>query len=128
MKSATLKPALGPFELFFYSTGVIIGAGVYSVIGAAAGLAQSKLWLSFLIGAVIALLTALSYAEMASAFPVAGGEYVYARRALPRARWLSFSLGVIIIIGGSATAATVAVSFGGYLASFVGVPPPVSAI
>jgi basic amino acid/polyamine antiporter, APA family len=128
MKSRRLKPALGPFELFFYATGVIIGAGVYSVIGAAAGLAQSKLWLSFLIGAVIALLTALSYAEMATAFPVAGGEYVYARRALPRAKWLSFTLGMIIIIGGCATAATVAVSFGGYLASFVAVPLAVSAI
>ena len=123
-----LKPALGPVELFFYATGVIIGAGVYSVIGVAAGLAQSQLWLSFLIGAVIAFLTALSYAEMATSFPVAGGEYVYARNALPRAKWLSFSLGVIVIIGGAATAATVAVAFGGYLASLTGAPILLSAI
>jgi amino acid transporter len=123
-----LKPTLGPVELFFYATGVIIGAGVYSVIGAAAGLAQSQLWLSFLIGAVIAFLTALSYAEMATSFPVAGGEYVYARNALPRARWLSFSLGVIVIIGGAATAATVAVAFGGYLASLTGAPILLSAV
>jgi amino acid transporter len=62
-----LKPVLGPVELIFYSVGVIIGAGVYSVLGAA-GLAQHGLWISFLVGAGIALLTAISYAEMATYF------------------------------------------------------------
>ena len=38
-----LKPVLGPVQLVFYSVGIIIGAGVYSVIGAAAGLAQQGL-------------------------------------------------------------------------------------
>jgi APA family basic amino acid/polyamine antiporter len=47
---------------------------------------------------------------------------------LPRARWLSFSLGIIVIIGGSATAATVAVAFGGYLASLTGAPILLSAV
>jgi hypothetical protein len=55
-----LKPVLGPVQLIFYSVGVIIGAGVYSMLGAAAGLAQHSLWISFLVGAGIALLTAIS--------------------------------------------------------------------
>lgn len=38
----------------------------------------------FVLGAFVALLTGLSYAEMATAFPHAGAEYVYLRRALPR--------------------------------------------
>ena len=38
-----LKPVLGPFELVFYSVGVIIGAGVYSVLGAAAALRSTIL-------------------------------------------------------------------------------------
>ena len=59
-----LKPVLGPVQLVFYGVGVIFGAGVYSVIGAAAGLAQQSLWLSFVAGAVVALLTGFSYAEM----------------------------------------------------------------
>jgi amino acid transporter len=54
-----LKPILGPVQLFFYSVGVIIGAGVYSVIGAAAGLAQQGLWVSFILAALVALLTGL---------------------------------------------------------------------
>lgn len=122
-----LKPVLGPVQLVFYSVGVIIGAGVYSVIGAAAGLAGNNLWISFLIGAFIALLTGLSYAEMTTTFPTAGAEYVYVRRAFPHAPWASFAIGWIILLGGAATATTVAVAFGGYLRSFVEVPVMASA-
>jgi len=123
-----LKPVLGPVQLIFYSIGVIVGAGVYSVIGTAAGLAQSGLWLSFLVSAVVALLTALSYAEMATAFPHAGAEYVYVRRAWPHADWLAFGIGAVILIGGAATAATVAVAFGGYLRVFADWPIALSAL
>jgi basic amino acid/polyamine antiporter, APA family len=123
-----LKPVLGPVQLIFYSVGVIIGAGVYSVIGAAAGLAQEGLWLSFLVGALVALLTAFSYAEMTTAFPHAGAEYVYLRRALPRLRFAAFGIGIVILLGGAATAATVAVAFGGYLKQFVDVPIGLSAL
>jgi APA family basic amino acid/polyamine antiporter len=122
-----LKPVLGPVALIFYSIGVIVGAGVYSVIGAAAGLAQGSLWLSFLIGAGVALLTAFSYAEMATAFPAAGAEYVYIRRTWPGADWLAFGVGVTILLGGAAMATTVAIAFGGYLRSFIDVPPVLSA-
>ena len=40
-----LKPTLGPVQLLFYCVGVIVGAGVYSIIGPAAGLAGQGLWL-----------------------------------------------------------------------------------
>lgn len=123
-----LKPVLGPVQLTFYSVGAIVGAGVYSVIGAAAGLAQQSLWLSFLIGAGVALLTAISYAEMATMFPQAGAEYIYTRRAWPHADWLSFGIGVVILAGGAASVATVAVAFGGYLREFVDVPALWSAL
>jgi amino acid transporter len=123
-----LKPVLGPFELIFYSVGVIVGAGVYSVLGAAAGLAQQDLWISFLASAAVALLTALSYAEMATTFPDAGGEYVYVRRAWPGADWLAFGIGAVILLGASATAATVAMAFGGYLRVFLDWPAPLSAL
>jgi APA family basic amino acid/polyamine antiporter len=122
-----LKPVIGPIQLIFYSVGVIVGAGVYSVLGAAAGLAQHALWLSFLVSAGIALLTAFSYAEMATSFPSAGAEYVYIRRAWPRADWLAFGIGAVILIGGAATAATVAMAFGAYLRVFVDWPAPLSA-
>jgi amino acid transporter len=100
---------------------------VYSVIGAAAGLAGEGLWLSFMVGAIVATLTALSYAEMATAFPAAGAEYVYVRRALPEVGWLSILTAAIILFGGASTAATVAIAFGGYLGMFIDVDPLVGA-
>jgi basic amino acid/polyamine antiporter, APA family len=123
----TLKPVLGPVQLVFYGVGVIVGAGVYSVIGSAAGIAQQNLWLSFAIGAVVALLTGLSYAEMTTSFPSSGAEYQYLRQALPQFAFVSFGLGLVILMGGAAAAATVAVGFGGYLKTFVDIPVWLSA-
>ena len=121
-RSLTLKRVLGPVQLVFYGVGVIVGAGVYSVIGSAAGIAQQNLWLSFAIGAVVALLTGLSYAEMTTSFPSSGAEYQYLREALPQSDFTSFVVGIVILIGGAATAATVAVAFGGYFRIFVHIP------
>lgn len=117
-----LKAVLGPVQLTFYAVGVIVGAGIYSVIGSAAGVAGEGLWLSFVVSAGVALLTGLSYAEMTTMIPVAGAEYVYLRRAAPRADWAAFGIGAIIIFSGSATAAAVATAFGGYLRFFFDVP------
>src|SRR5690349_14621117 len=123
-----LKRTLGPAALVFYSNGTTIGAGVYSAIGPAAAIAGGGLWLSFLAGAPVATLTGLSYAEMTTAFPAAGAEYAYIRRAWPRGEWLAFAIAAIILLGGSATAATVAIAFGGYLQQFFDVAPIVSAL
>jgi amino acid transporter len=76
----------------------------------------------------VALLTAISYAEMTTSFPAAGAEYVYVRKAWPEADWLAFGVGTVILIGGAATAATVAMAFGGYLRVFLDLPPTVSAL
>ena len=122
-----LNPVLGPIQLTFYCVGVIIGAGVYSVIGTAAGLAQESLWLSFSIAALVALLTGFSYAEMTTSFPNAGAEYVYFRRAFPKSDLAAFSVGIVILVGGAATATTVAVAFGGYLRTFLDISTGLSA-
>jgi basic amino acid/polyamine antiporter, APA family len=127
-KHAQLQPTLGPVQLTFYGIGVIIGAGVYSVIGAASAIAHDALWFSFVIGGFVAFLTGLSYAEMTTAFPAAGAEYSYVRRAFPKAEWISVLVAITILIGASATASTVAVAFGGYLREFVDMPPAVSAL
>jgi basic amino acid/polyamine antiporter, APA family len=127
-KHSQLKPTLGPVQLTFYGIGVIVGAGVYSVMGAASAIAHDALWFSFVIGGFVAFLTGLSYAEMTTAFPAAGAEYSYVQRAFPKAEWLSVLAAITILIGASATASTVAVAFGGYLREFVDLPQPVSAL
>ena len=88
-----LRRSLGLGSLTFYGVGLILGAGIYSILGQAAGVAGEALWLSFLVGSLAALLTGLSYAELTTMFPKAGAEYVYLSEAWPRVSWLPGMLG-----------------------------------
>ncbi len=63
--------------------GAMIGAGIFVLTGLAAGVAGPALLLVFLLNGIVALLTAMAYAELGSAFPSAGGGYVWVKSALP---------------------------------------------
>ncbi len=67
------EEVLGLAPLTFYAVGMILGAGIYSVIGKAAAQAGHALWLSY-AAAGAALFTGLSYAELATTYPRAGAE------------------------------------------------------
>jgi len=123
-----LRRTLGLASLSFYGIGLILGAGVYSVIGVATAEAGAAVWQSFALGSLAALLTGLSYAELATAYPKAGAEFVYIGAAFPRARWLATLVGLVLVAGAAATAATVAVAFGSYLADFANVPVWLAAV
>ncbi|MHA1872980.1 MAG: APC family permease [Candidatus Heimdallarchaeaceae archaeon] len=108
---------MGLWELIFVGVGIILGAGIYVIIGPAAGMAGNALWLSFLIAAVVALFTGLSYAELSSRFPKAGAEYVYIKYAFGER--IAFIVSWMMIISGIIATATVALGFAGYLNSFI---------
>ena len=55
---AGLKRTLNFAEVTFFAAGVILGAGIYTIIGQAAGYGGHMLWLSFLIASLTALMTA----------------------------------------------------------------------
>lgn len=119
---APLRKTLGPAALSFYGIGLILGAGIYTILGQAAAVAGDALWLSFVSGGVVALFTAFSYAELSTMFPAAGAEYVFTRRAWPGAWWLSAAVGFAFVVSGTATSATVATAFAGYASEFVAFP------
>jgi amino acid transporter len=124
-----LKRALGLAGLVFYGVGIILGAGIYSVLGSAAGVVGPALWISFAISSAVALLTALSYAELAAAHPRAAAEFTYLRAAVPNRPSVALVTGLLVALSGAATASTVAIAFAGYLRSFVDVPAaPVAAL
>lgn len=121
-----LRREVGLFGLTVYGVGSILGAGIYALIGAAAGLAGYGLWLAFLNSGLIALLTGLSYAELSSIFPRAGAEYHYVRNGFGSTR-LGFLTGWALIVGAAGAAATVAVGFAGYLEQLTDIPRTLSA-
>ncbi len=117
-----LKRTLGLPMLTFYGVGMILGAGIYTIIGKATGVAGESVWISLIIAGLTALLAALSYAECASMFPQIGGEYVYLEEAFPNAQWAVNTCGLMMVFVGILTASTLALSFSGYLQHFIDLP------
>ena len=119
---AELKRELSLFGATVYGVGLILGAGIYAIIGEAAGIAGESVVLSFVLAAVIATLTGLSYAELASLYPRGEGDYIYVRAAFGSKR-LSELTALLRILVGVVSAAAVALAFAGYLSAFLpGVP------
>lgn len=120
-----LKRELGIVECVLIGIGIILGVGIYTLIGKAAGIAGNAIWLSFAVGAVVATFTGLSYAELSSIFPKAGAEYVYTKRTFGKA--IAFLVGFLIIIGTMFAAATVSLGFAGYFTKIINLPIPIIA-
>ncbi len=114
-----LKRELGLLSTTLYGVGVIIGAGIYTLIGSGAHDAGNMLWLSFAISALIAIFTAFSYMELSSMFPKEAAEYNYTRKAFGK-ETLSFLIGWLLAVGTMAAASTVALGFAGYFTSLFG--------
>lgn len=98
---------------------IIVGAGIFVLLGPAAEKAGGQVWLAFIVAAVLCALTAFSYMELASMFPRAGSEHEFARQILPDAP--AFAVGWSMAAALVVAAATVALGFARYLAEFVDV-------
>ena len=122
-----LKRHMGLFQLTMYGVGLILGAGIYVLIGEAAGFAGNALWIAFALASVVALFAGFSYAELSSIFPKAAAEYIFIKNAF-KSNFFAFLIGWLTAITSIITAATVALGFGGYFVEFVDVPIIVSAI
>jgi len=110
-----------------YGVGLILGAGIYVLIGEAAGFAGDSVWIAFVLGSIVALFAGFSYAELSSIFPKAAAEYVFIKNAFKN-NFFAFLIGWLTAITSIITAATVALGFGGYFAEFVNIPIIISAI
>src|SRR5690606_11120509 len=112
--------------------GALIGGGIFTVIGPAVAQAGPALFIAFIIAGVVALLSSMSYAEMASIWPYQGASYAYAKFAFAP---ISKSLGQLIALWCSGlyflsfafAAGAVNLGFAGYFSFiFPGVDPSIS--
>ncbi len=78
----TLSRELSLFTVTMIGIGGMIGAGIFVLTGIAAGIAGPALILAFLLNGLVTSLTAMSYAELGSALPGAGGGYQWIKEAL----------------------------------------------
>lgn len=89
--SVSLSRDLTLFDITMIGVGGMIGAGIFVLTGIAAGEAGPALVLAFLLNGLVTSLTALSYAELSSAYPSAGGGYVWVKQAF--SGWFGFLAG-----------------------------------
>jgi basic amino acid/polyamine antiporter, APA family len=108
-----LARRLGLFDSVVIGLGAMIGAGVFSAIGPAAGEAGSGLLLGLLVAAAVAFCNATSSAELAALYPEAGGTYVYGRRRL--GPFWGYLAGWAFVVGKVASCSAMALTFGNYV-------------
>lgn len=118
---------MGLFQITMYGVGLILGAGIYVLIGEAAGIAGDTVWISFVLAAIVAVIAGLSYAELVSVFPKAAAEYTFVKNSF-KSNFLGFIVGWLTSVTSIITAAVVALGFGGYFAEFVNLPIVFAAI
>ncbi|MFD3543948.1 APC family permease [Streptomyces sp. NPDC058662] len=121
-------PAPGPLRkvlttrlLYFFILGDVLGAGVYVLIGEVAAASGGAVWVPLTAALLLALLTAASYAELATKYPRAGGASYYATRAYGPA--VGFFAGFCMLAAGTVSVAALARGFAGdYLSALVTLP------
>jgi amino acid transporter len=113
-----LERTLGLTEALMIGVGTMIGAGIFVLPGPAADQAGPAIALSFVIGGVIALLTALSASELATAMPRAGGSYHFINSGL--GPFFGSIAGFGNWLGLAFASAFYVIGFGGYLGVLIG--------
>jgi amino acid transporter len=123
------KPALRVVDAVLITAGIVVGAGIFKTPASVAELAGSPDWmlLAWIAGGVLSLVGALCYAELASTFPSAGGDYHFLRRAYGRDVSFLFAWARVTVIT-SGSIALLAFVFGEYATRVVPLGPASEAI
>jgi len=108
-----LKRGITPFQLTMFGVGSTIGTGIFFVLAETVPTAGPAVIVSFIIAGVVAGLTALCYAEMASMIPVSGSSYSYAYATLGEG--VAYFVACCLILEYGISAAAVAIGWSGYL-------------
>ncbi|GEP40752.1 APC family permease [Brevifollis gellanilyticus] len=104
-QSPALAQSIGGWQIMFYGLGSMLGAGIYALIGKAAGGLGNAVWLAFLMAMIGAMLTGLSYACVGGRYAKAGGAAYVTHRGLGRPL-LSYVIGIAVMMSGLTSMAT----------------------
>jgi basic amino acid/polyamine antiporter, APA family len=111
------RRSLGLTQATGVGVGAIVGGGVLALAGVAFATTGPSAMLAFALNGVIALLTAMSFAELASRFPQSGGTYLYARKVLTVEA--AFAVGWVVWFASVVAAVLYALGFAVFLVPFL---------
>ncbi|MBX2838213.1 MAG: amino acid permease [Gammaproteobacteria bacterium] len=118
---STLKRSINLPLLVLYGLGTTIGAGIYVLVGGAAGRAGLYAPMAFIIAAVGIAPTVASYAELVGRYPQSAAEATYIEKGF-RSTVMSTLTGSLVIFSGIVAAAAITVGCAGYIQVFVDIP------
>ncbi len=113
-----LSREMGLMDVTMIGVGAMIGAGIFVLTGIAAGVAGPALIIAFLLNGFVALLTAMSYAELGSCYHDAGGGYLWVKEGLPK--WNGFLSGWMSWFAHAVACSLYALGFGAYFDHVLG--------
>jgi len=108
--------ALGFLDAFSIGIGGIVGGGIFATLGLATVESRGATFISFLIGGVVALLTAYSYVKLSIAFPSKGGTVTFINKAFGPGLF-SGSLNTLLVMSYVVLLAVYAYAFANYAAA-----------
>ncbi|MFY0610380.1 MAG: amino acid permease [Hyphomicrobiaceae bacterium] len=117
----TLKRSLTLPLIVLYGLGVTIGAGIYVLVGATAGVAGVYAPFAFVLAALVMLPSACSFAELVGRLPVSAGEAAYVRAGFGSQN-LSVIVGLMVVSAGTVSAAAICLGSVGYIRQFIDLP------
>jgi basic amino acid/polyamine antiporter, APA family len=110
--ASRLARKIGLSDATVLGLGAMVGAGIFSAIGPAAGAAGQGLLVAILLAGLLAILNASSMVQLATLFPESGGAYAYGRRRL--SPYWGFLAGWSFVVGKVASCTAMALTFGHY--------------
>ncbi|MFQ4147718.1 amino acid permease [Arthrobacter sp. LAPM80] len=108
-----LVRSFGVLQLTMISVGATLGTGIFVILGDSVPLAGPAIFISFIIAGIAALLSAMSYAEMAGMVPVSGSSYSYTYATLGEG--MAWICGWCLVLEYAVSVAAVAVGAGQYV-------------
>ena len=117
VQAETTKRHLSLAGATFVGIGAIVGGGILALAGAAFAVTGPSAILAFGLNGVIALLTALSFAEIASKFPQSGGTYTFAKKVLSVET--AFMVGWVVWFASIVAAVLYAIGFAQFTVVFI---------
>jgi len=126
---AAPRPVLSVFDAVMITVGIVIGAGIFKTPSMVAGVTGAVDWMliAWVLGGALSLVGALCYAELASSFPSAGGDYHFLSRAYGRDVSFFFAWARVAVIT-TGSIALLAFVFGDYMSRVLSLGPNSSAI
>ncbi len=118
-ESAVSDRRMNVRQAAFIGVGSMVGAGIFSLLGAAGEVAGAAVWMSFLIAGGIAILQGYSFSKFGARYPSAAGLLEYVKRGFGDGH-ITGTMAWLILMTNAIVTSMVAVSFGSYASEAVG--------